>query len=97
MKKLLFVLLAALILSTLSIIMIGCAQSTKSPPTITIDTPYLTANEAITIAKQYSLRTSSTSLAENKAAYYAKIGKIENWSASHQGNGKWEVILLAGC
>jgi len=87
--------LLLILLSVVSPIAGGCAteSQTQPTPTVPIDEPYLSPQEAIAIAKQHSI-TSPQDAYEGRAGAYARRGGTEGWIADYTGNGKWIVELL---
>jgi len=73
----------------------ACATEPKTQPTPTpsVDVPYLSPQEAISIAQEHSV-TSSQSIYESRAGVYARRGGTEGWIAEYTGNDKWIVELL---
>lgn len=73
----------------------ACAteSSTQPTPAPTVDKPYLSPADAISIAQEHSI-TSPLNLQENQAALYARRGGTKGWIADYTGNGKWIVELL---
>ena len=72
----------------------ACAteSSTQPTPAPTVDKPYLSPADAISIAQEHSI-TSPLNIYEKQAGVYARMGGTKGWSAQYIGNGKWTVEL----
>lgn len=81
-------LLLTLLLMVLPIIG-ACATESQTQPTI--DVPYLSAQEAISIAKREAVANYAWAYSERQASYYAS--RSGGWNAKYTGNGKWTVEL----
>lgn len=86
-------LLLTLLLMVLPIVG-ACATESQTEPTPTppTDVPYLSTQEAISIAREHSM-TSPQAIYEKQAGVYARAGSSQGWSAKYIGNGKWTVEL----
>jgi len=87
-------LLPIFLLMILPIVGACATESQKQPtPTPAIDVPYLSFQDAISIAQEHSI-TSPLNLQEKQAGLYARMGGTKGWIADYTGNGKWIVELL---
>lgn len=73
---------------------VGCTRESRTAPvpSLPIDEPSLSPQEAIAIAKQHSV-SSPQDVFEQRASVYARRGGEQGWSATYTGNGKWTVEL----
>jgi hypothetical protein len=67
-------------------------SDTQLNPAPSSDVPYLSPEEAISIAQEHSI-TSPLNVYEKQASVYAKQGGTQGWNATYTGNGKWTVEL----
>jgi len=69
----------------------SCAPESQPTPTAPVDKPYLSSQEAISIAKREAVANYAWAYSESSASYCASFS--EGWYATYTGNGKWTVDL----
>lgn len=95
MKRYLIPVLVLLVLA--SGLLIGCGQGARPIPTPTIDLPSLRSDEVCALVYNYLERqvTAMTIGLDRRQLLATQLGQQRPYfTASYQGNGKWQVLAL---